>query len=491
MASKSIKKNMIMNTMLTFSTIVFPLITYPYVTRVLLPIGVGKVYFALSVMTYFAMFAQLGIPVYGVRECARVRDNKVQLTQTVKELLTVNLLMLIPVYAVYIPAVMLVPQLRNEWPMYVIMGISIGLTAINTDWFYQAIEEYSYITIRSLIFKTIGLIATFVLINNPKHYVVYGGIMVFATSASSIWNLKNLKRYMAPTTYQIKPKTLLMHLRTSIKFFMLSVMTTVYTNLDIVMLGFLADETAVGYYGIAVKIKLALVGAITAMSAVVLPRASNYISKQDHEKFFELLSKTMNLVVVFSIACTIYTMLCADEISDIIAGEAFVGTSSCLTIMAMTLVPISISNVIGMQMLIPLGRERLTVISVTVAAVCDIALNIMLIPVLKELGAAIGTLTAEVVVVICLLIMTWQIGHDNNKRLLSLLFRGTNAYKIMFAAVISGLAVVLCKLVIRDDILTVIAAGCVFVLVYFGILYMLKEAIAVELVGIVKRKIRK
>ena len=150
---KSVKLNFIMNAILTMSSFIFPLITFPYVSRILLPEGTGKVSFATSVISYFAMFAQLGIPTYGIRACAQVRDSKEELTRTAQEIFFINLVMTILSYAVFIVGLFTVPRLQQDKRLFLIVSSTLFFNAIGMEWLYKALEQYTYITVRSIIFK--------------------------------------------------------------------------------------------------------------------------------------------------------------------------------------------------------------------------------------------------------------------------------------------------------------------------------------------------
>ena len=185
-----------MNSILTMSQFIFPLITFPYVSRILLPIGTGKVSFATSVISYFAMFAQLGIPTYGIRACAKVRDNRKKLSKTAQEIFIINIIMSIIAYFVFILALCNVQRLNDEKTLFIIVSLTIFFNAIGMEWLYKALEQYTYITIRSVIFKFIALIAMFLLIKQQSDYIVYGAISIFASSASNIFNFINVHKYI-------------------------------------------------------------------------------------------------------------------------------------------------------------------------------------------------------------------------------------------------------------------------------------------------------
>lgn len=311
MKQKSIKINFIMNMILTMSSFIFPLITFPYVSRILLPVGTGKVSFATSLISYFSMFAQLGIPTYGIRVCAKVRDNREELTRTVQELLTINLVMSVLSYIALFIVLTFVPRLQADKPLYIIMSFTIILTSIGMEWLYKALEQYMYITVRSVIFKFIALIAMFLLIHEQQDYVIYGGITILAASASNIFNLINVHKYI-----DLKPVgdyNFRRHLKPVATFFAMACATTIYTNLDNVMLGFMATDADVGYYNAAVKIKKILVSIVTSLGTVLLPRASYYVEKGMIEKFKRISKKALSFVFLISTPMLLYFILFAKE----------------------------------------------------------------------------------------------------------------------------------------------------------------------------------
>ena len=179
MNQKSIKKNMMMSVILTSANFIFPLITYSYVARVLHPAGTGRVTFVSSILSYFQYLAVLGIPAYGVREVAKVRDDKSKRSQLVQELLVLNMISTILSYLFLSGSVLMIPKLYSEKALFLVMGGSIFLNTIGLEWVYQALEEYSYITIRSVILKLISVILTFVLIRTERDVVYYGFLHIF------------------------------------------------------------------------------------------------------------------------------------------------------------------------------------------------------------------------------------------------------------------------------------------------------------------------
>ena len=393
---RSLKLNFVMNAILTMSSFIFPLISFPYVSRVLLPEGTGKVSFATSLIAYFTMFAQLGIPTYGIRACARVRDDKQALTKTAQELLIINLVMTVLSYAALSLALLFVPRLRSERPLYLLVSLSIFFNTIGMEWLYKGLEQYTYIAVRSIAFKIVALLAMFALVHSKQDYVIYGGITILASSASSIFNFFHARRFISLRPvggYQLKP-----HLKAVAVFFAMACASTVYTNLDTVMLGFMTPDETVGYYNAAVRIKTILVSIVTSLGAVLLPRAAYYVEHGEMDRFRQITRKALNFVFLAAVPMMIYFILFAKQGIYLLSGENYAGAIVPMQWIMPTLLFIGLSNVLGIQILVPLGRERVVLWSIVAGAVVDVVFNGVLIPLYDASGAAAATSAAELVV---------------------------------------------------------------------------------------------
>lgn len=397
----SIKKNMFMNALLQGSSILFPLIVFPYVSRVLMPEGIGKVNFALSLVSYFAMVAQLGIPTYGVVACARVRDDREKLSKIVQELLIINCVTCLIVYAMMEICIAMVPAMQRDAPMYLMLSVTILLNALGVEWLYQAIEKYSYITKRSLIFKTVALIMTFLLIKKPDDCMMYGFVSVFAVSASNILNFINLRKHV--TFKKTGEYHFRNHMSAMLTFCLISVSISIYTNLDSVMLGFMKGDAEVGYYTVAVKVKLALVSFLIAINGVLLPRFSYYLESGARDRMNSILRKTTKVMLGISMPLAILFMIFAREVVMILAGSDFEPAVPAMIAIMPTLVVIGISSLYGNQVLVPMGQEKTVAISAAVGAVTNLIINAILILPYGAAGASVSTLIAEVMVLIFIL----------------------------------------------------------------------------------------
>lgn len=481
MKQKSLKLNVIMNSILTMSSFIFPLITFPYVSRVLSPVGTGKVAFATSFISYFSMIAQLGIPTYGIRVCAQVRDDKIKLSKTVHELLFVNMITTILSYIGLVFALIFIPRLQADKPLYIVVSITILLNSIGMEWLYKALEQYTYITIRSVLFKFIGLIAMFILVHEQKDYVFYGFITIFATSASNILNFVNAHKYIERRYiggYEIRK-----HLKPIGVFFAMSIAATIYTNIDSVMLGFMTSDADVGYYNAAVRIKTIMVSIVTSLGAVLLPRASYYIEHDLIDEFYRITSKALNFVFLLASPMMIYFMIFAKEGIFFLSGDSYAGSIVPMQVIMPTILLIGITNISGIQMLIPLGKEKVVLYSEVAGAVVDVIINALLIPRMASVGAAIGTLIAELVVLIV------QFVYLKGKIFTAL--KNVHYIRIVVAIIVSGIAVIWIKTFEFGNFVTLCISASLYFAVYGMILLLSKEPLVVEIFNQIIGKIRK
>lgn len=487
---RSVKFNAIMNTILTLSGFIFPLITFPYVSRILQPEGTGAVSFANSIVMYFTMIASLGVPTYGIRACSKVRDNKEKLSRTVQEILILNLVLTVLVYIAYFGAVLNVDKMHNESALYTILSLNILFNVIGVEWLYKGLEQYSYITARSIAFKVISLVLMFLLIHEKSDYVLYGAITVVAGTGSNIFNLINLRKYIY--LHPVKYYNLKRHLKPIFVFFAMSVATTIYTHLDNVMLGFMTNEIQVGYYDAAVKVKNILVTFVTCLGPVLLPRATYYVETGKMEEFKRIVGKAYHFVWILGLPVMLYFMIMARESIFLLSGEAYAGSIIPMQIITPTVVLIGLSNVLGIQILLPLGKEHLVFISEVAGALIDLVINAMLIPKWGAAGAAFGTLVAELVV---LMVQAWTLRNSGFG-----LWKTVPIWKIVIAVSGSLLACMgvkyLCNgsLSLEGTILWFVVlamTACVFFGLYAVLLLVMKEDLFIEIIGNIVNKVKK
>lgn len=392
----SLKFNAVMNMILTSSSVVFPLITVPYVSRALNPAGMGAVSFAQSVVTYFSLAAMLGIPTYGVRACAQVRDDEKELARVVQELLVILAVSTTIVFAIYLIALAVVPRLSEDRPLFLVFGIALWLASFGVEWFYQAIEQYGYITVRSIVIKLIGLILMFFSVHDAADYRIYGAIVVFTGYGANILNMIRLHRLVRFRPW--KELNIRRHFKPMRSFFVSSVSSGMYAQADMVLLGFLASNSIVGIYQLVAKIKNMLTMAINSVVNVMLPRLSYYAANA-HDKYRGLLIKNIGFVLLFASAGIAVAALNASSIIDILGGSQYQAAVLPLLLILPALLFVSLNTVLS-QYLISSGREKQYAIVNFTGLISSIIYCLIFIPLYGAVGAAMSCSLCELTALI-------------------------------------------------------------------------------------------
>ena len=476
---KSVKFNFVMNFILTISNFIFPLITFPYASRILGAQGIGTVTFATSVITYFSMFGMLGIPTYGIRTCAKVRNDKEKLTKTVQEILLLNIIVMIVSMVLLFISVLIIDKLAAQKFLYLIMSISLIFNVLGVDWLYKALEKYSYITIRSIIFKFISLILLFLFVKNPDDYVIYGAITMFAAVGSNALNFYNLRKIIdVKFSSDLDVKQ---HIKPIMTFFMLTVSTTIYVNVDTTMLGFIKGDTEVGFYTAAVKIKQILVSIVTSLGAVLLPRLAFYYSQNKLKEFRALVKKAMSFVLTLSIPLAVYFILYAKESIVFLSGEKFIPAVFPMQLILPSVIFIGMSNLMGIQILVPTGRERFVVHSTVLGAIVDVAINIFTIPLFGASGAAFAGSIAEFSV---MMIQVYIL-----RDLILPMIKNIKLWKIALAIILSSVLTTYCIGALNlSNFLILLSSGILYFSIYLLILIILKDDFTLSTLKSIKRR---
>ncbi len=477
----SIGVNFLMNIILKLSSLIFPLITFPYISRVLQADGYGKIQLATAFVSYFILLSQLGIPTYGIRACAIVRDDRRKLTQTVHELMAIQTVTTAVSYAVFFLLVQNIPRLAQERTLYLINSAGIFLGMLGMEWLFQAMEQYTYITMRSLLFKVLSIIAMFLLVHAQEDYLLYAVISVCASMGSNVMNLTQLRKYI-----DLKPVggyDIMRHIKPVLVFFGMVCATTIYTNLDSVMLGFMATDADVGFYSAAVKIKNILVQIVAALGTVLLPRVSYYFEQDQMEAFWRLIKKALNFVVLIALPLTIYFMIFAGNGIRFLSGSGYEAAVIPMTIVMPTVLLIGLTNIMGMQILVPTGRESVVMFSTIVGAVVDLVVNVALIPRYQATGSAIGSLTAELAV---FAVQFWVLRKEVGP-----IFRSVRCTGMLLSCAAAVAASFWVKGLPVNDFFVLAISAVLFFAVYALLLHIQKDPLLMQLEEMIFGKIKK
>lgn len=405
MLQNSIKKNFLLNLLNTVTGLLFPLITFPYASRILMADGIGQVQFFQSIIEYISLCTALGIPLYAVREIARIRDNEKLRNRTTAEILLLHAILTLAGYVTVFILAKTVAKIEVDAPLFFLLSTTLFFNAIGVAWFYQAIEDFKYITLRSLFVRIVSLIALFIFVRTKQDLFYYAVILVVGTVGNSVFNFIRLRKYIKLNRDEFKHLNIWKHLIPALRIFVLNLIISIYVNLDSVMLGFLKNEESVGYYAAATRLTKAILGIVSSLGAVLLPRFSNMITNGQNNEFRLLANKAVSFTIALSLPMSVGLIFMAAPIIHIFCGNGFEPSILTLQLVAPIILFVGLSGIIGLQILYPQGMEKYVILSTMSGACVNFVINVLMIPQYGQYGAAIGTSIAEFIVVFIMILL--------------------------------------------------------------------------------------
>lgn len=457
----SLRKNAFLNIVYKLSSILFPLITYPYVSRILLADNLGRVSFFTSLTNYMLMIGSLGISTYGIRIVAKTRNNKRELSVVVKELLIINLVVTFIASLFLIASIIFVEKFQKNLLLMFISLCQILIAPLGMEWLYGGLEQYEYIAKRSITMKIISIIFIFLFVHEKEDYIIYAAILMLGYIGNYICNFVYSKKFI---DYSIKQKwKLKRHLKAVLILFASILAINIYTNVDTLMLGFIKGDRAVGLYDVACKGKLVLLSLINAISTVLFPRLSYYLAEKDIVSYNKVLKKSISVIMGIAIPLSIFFVIEAKDVVIFLGGNAYEDATLCMQILMPILIISGFSNITGNQILLPHGKDISYMRAVMTGAIVDIILNLFFMPRYSLYGAAFATLMAEIVQ---MLLQLWQarVYLKDNVDFVELL-------KIIFACIISTIVIYNLKCTTKFSL--IIGLGIYFIIYMIIYLFML------------------
>ena len=464
---KSIKKNYIYSVLYQVLLVIIPLITIPYLSRTLGPSGIGTVSFAESIVSYFVVFANLGINIYGQREISYAQDDLSRRSIVFYNVFITKLLISLVVLAVYLICFFI----KLHSIIYLILSVSIVSVIFDITWFFQGIEEFDKIVIRNTVVKILNILFIFIFVKG-KHSVIIYTISAVAFSLLGFLSLwPNLSTYLE--RIDLKKISISNVLKVSITLFLPTIAIQIYTVFDKTMIGIITkDALENGYYAQSIKISRSLLMIITALSTVIIPRVGYYYDKNDHDSIRNILYRSYRFVLMMSIPMCFGMCFIAYNFVPWFLGNGFDKSTILVQIFSFLIICISLSNVTGMQYFVPTKQQNKLTISVCIGAVVNFILNCILIPKYKSIGAAVASVIAESIITIVQFILA--------KNYLSTFVIMKNSIKYFFAGITMIFALFVFARNLEPSILNSLIISSIGVGVYFGILLILKDEFLLE-----------
>ena len=392
----SIKKNFFYSSILTSANYIFPFLTYPYVSRVLGVTNIGICNFIDSIINYFILFSMMGIGVIGVREIARCKDVQ-ERSKVFSGLLALNTISTTIILVILIVAIYAVPKLCEYKELMYIGALKLVCNYLLVEWLYKGLEDFKFITIRTIIIKVAYVISVFIFIRNADDYPVYYLLLTLMVVVNAIINILYARKFV---TFIFKG----LIVRPFIKSFLIlggyMLLTSMYTSFNVTYLGFVSGETEVGYYTTATKLYSILLALYTAFTSVLMPRMSALVTNGEWEKFRVLLKKSIHILLALSMPLIIFAVIMSPQIIELISGDGYEGAIIPMRITMPLMLVIGFEQILIIQTLMPLKEDKIILRNSILGALIGISMNVLLVKELQSIGSACVWVISELAILI-------------------------------------------------------------------------------------------
>ena len=392
-----LKRNFFFQSISLFLSYFLSFLSTMYLTRTLHPSVLGQVSFAETSIGYFVLLAGLGIPIYAMRKTSEYRDDRHKLSVFVKEILLIGVVCDLISMGICVGLTLGVDRFNDDRVLLWILMWQILFGTFSFEWLYKGTENFKKLALRTILVKAVSLLLVVMLVKSEEDAGAYAGVVVGTSCLTALINFTGI-RGLVDWSVRVKPRSALRHFRGIIIFFLMSCAVTIYVNMDIFMLGFMTDNASVGYYGVASKIKTILTAVGGVLWGIALPRATSYWRQNNAREFILLGRRSMGYILWLQIPVSVFAFVVAEFLIEFVGGGEYLAGAVAFRCLVVSFIPIAISNIIGGQILIPSGKEKRLLVAEILGAVVNLVLNFFCIARWGIVGAAVSTVTAEVVV---------------------------------------------------------------------------------------------
>ena len=393
----SLRKNFIYNAILTMSGYIFPLMVYPYVSRILGVSNIGACNFVDSIVEYFTILSMMGMNTIGIREIAKCKNDQQKLDNVFSQLFSLNTLTTITAIIILIIATNIVPKFA---PYKDLLYIGVGKLFFNymlINWFFQGLENFKYIAARTIFVKILFVISVFLFVKTETDVKLYYFLVALTWAGNGIINFIYAKKYVS-FNFTLKINKAIIG-----SFFILGVywfMNSMYTTLNVAFLGFATNDIEVGYYTTANKLLTVIMTMFTALTSVMVPRVSVALKSNDNSEAKALIRKAINALILFAIPLIFFVFPFSQELIYLMSGKGYEGATTPLQIMTPLFFLVGYDQIIVLQTLLPMGKDKDILRNSILAASVGIISNIFLTLNFGKNGSAIVLILAELSVLL-------------------------------------------------------------------------------------------
>lgn len=395
MSQPSIKKNFAYKSVLTLSTYLINFITFPYVARVLGVERIGLVNFVDNTVNYFLLFATMGVGLLGVREIAAVKEDKERRDQVYSNVLALNLLFTLVSLSIYLLCVATIPKLCQYDELFYIGTAKILFTVFLVEWFFTGVENFRYITLRSILIKVLYIISVFLFVRDTSDYRLYFILTVGVVVLNALINQLYIRKFVWVRWNNIQ---LFKYLKQNVTLGIYTLMTSMYLTFNVMYLGLVSNNTEVGYYTTAFKLYSVVLGFFTAFTNVMLPRMSSLLANGEKDRFQELVNRSFSVMSTCCIPLILCSMILTPQIIYILSGPGYEGAILPMRIIMPAAFVVGMAQVLAIQVLMPMKKDKVLLMASIIGAVVSLLINLLVVPSVASVGSAIVLVCSETVV---------------------------------------------------------------------------------------------
>ena len=344
---------------------------------------------------YFILFAMMGISSIGTREIASAKNDKEHCSRIFSNILGINLLFTLVALVLYVGAILFVPRFSQNADLFYIGIAKIIGTVFLIEWLFTGLEEFRYITLRSLLIKLLYVAAVYIFVNSKSDSLLYFSLTVGTVVINALINILYARRFVS---IQLRELFSLRYLKENVTLGVHGIMTSMYITFNVMWLGIVANNEQVGFYTTAFKLYTIVLGLFTAFTSVMMPRMSALLSEGNLEKFEESIDKSFSGMVRLIIPLVVCSVILAPQIIRIVSGEGFEGAVLPMQIIMPAALAVGIAQVLAVQVLLPLRHDKVLLLASIVGASASLIINLLIVPQMQSIGSAIVTITAEFLV---------------------------------------------------------------------------------------------
>lgn len=391
----SLKKNLFYSSILTTANYIFPLLTYPYVSRVLGINNIGVCNFIDGIINYFVLFSMMGISILGIREVATNKNNPEKLQKTFSSLLTINSITTIIGLVILTIATISIPRLAENIELMIFGGFKLLFNLFLIEWFYKGLEDFRYITIRTIFVKCLYVIAVFAFVRKSTDYPIYYLITILMVVVNAIVNIIHSRKF---TTFSFKGIKIKPYIKPYFTLGIYLLLTSMYTSFNVIYLGFVGGDTEVGYYTTATKLYTILIALFIALTGVLLPRMSSLIAEGKIDEFKAKIDQSVNILLSISFPAIIFMTMLAPQIIYLISGPGYEGAIVPMRIILPLFSIIGYEQILVIQTMMPLKMDKTILKNSMIGAIVGITLNIFIVTKFAAIGSAIVWVACEIII---------------------------------------------------------------------------------------------